>query len=172
MIRKAGFVAFLLGIWLLLWGEVSVANVVSGLLVAALLLVVFPRTPSTATTGFVVRPLPTLRFVLFFGREMVESVLLLSREVLSRRSRIHTGVIAVPVHGCPGSLLAAIANLLALTPGTMTVRIETDPPTLYVHVLIFRDIERVRVKIEQLNRLVVLAFAGPDDCARFLEASR
>ena len=66
MIRQAGFVAFLLGIWLLLWGEVSVANVVSGLLVAALLLLVFPRTPSS--TGFVVRPVPTLRFLVFFGR--------------------------------------------------------------------------------------------------------
>jgi multicomponent Na+:H+ antiporter subunit E len=169
VIRRIGFVAFLLGIWLLLWGEVSVANVVSGLLVAALLLVVFPRTPST--TGFVVRPVPTLRFLLFFAREMVESVVLLSREVLSRRSRFHTGVIAVPVYGCSGSLLAVIANLIALTPGTMTVRIETDPPTLYVHVLIFRDIETVRLKTEQLNRLVVLAFAGKDECARFLEAT-
>jgi multicomponent Na+:H+ antiporter subunit E len=170
MIRQSGFVAFLLGVWLLLWGEVSVANVVSGLLVAALLLVVFPRTPST--TGFVVRPLPTLRFFLFFSREMIGSVALLSREVLSRHSRFHTGVVAVPVHGCPTSLLAAIANLIALTPGTMTVRIETDPPTLYVHVLIFHDIESVRGKIERLNRHVVLAFAAKDDCARFLEATR
>jgi multicomponent Na+:H+ antiporter subunit E len=169
VIRHTGFVAFLLGIWLLLWGEVSVANVVSGLLVAAALLVVFPR--SSSTTGFVVRPVPTLRFLVFFAREMVESVVLLSREVLSRRSRFHTGVVAVPVRGCPGSLLAVIANLLALTPGTMTVEIQTDPPTLFVHVLIFRDIETVRVKIEQLNRLVVLAFAPKDDCLRFLEAS-
>ena len=135
-----------------------------------LLLLVFPRTPST--TGFVVRPVPTLRFLLFFGREMIESVVLLSREVLSRRSRFHTGVIAVPVHGCPDSLLAVVANLLALTPGTMTVQIDADASTLYVHVLIFRDVETVRVKIEQLNRLVVLAFAGQDDCARFLEANR
>ena len=67
--------------------------------------------------------------------------------------------------GCPDSLLAVVANLLALTPGTMTVRIETDTPTLYVHVLIFRDIETVRGKIEDLNRLVVLAFAGKDECA-------
>jgi multicomponent Na+:H+ antiporter subunit E len=170
MIRQAGFVAFLLGIWLLLWGEVSVANVVSGLVVAALLLLVFPRTPST--TRFVVRPVPTLRFLVFFGREMAESVVLLSREVLSRRSRFHTGVIAVPVHGCRGSLLAVIANLIALTPGTMTVRIDADTPTLYVHVLIFRDIETVRGKIEQLNRHVVLAFASKDECARFLEATR
>jgi multicomponent Na+:H+ antiporter subunit E len=170
MIRRAGFVAFLLAIWLLLWGEVSVANVGTGLVVAALLLVVFPRTPST--TRFVVRPVPTLRFLVFFVREMVESVVLLSREVLSRRSRFHTGVVAVPVHGCPNSLLAAVANLIALTPGTMTVRIETDPQILYVHVLIFHDIETVRAKIEQLNRLVVLAFARKDDCARFLAAAR
>ena len=170
MIRQAGFVAFLLGIWLLLWGEVSVANIASGLLVAALLLIVFPR--PRATTGFVIRPLPTLRFLLFFAREMIESVVLLSREVLSRRSRYHTGVIAVPVHGCSGSLLAVVANLIALTPGTMTVEIETTPPTLYVHVLIFHDIDSVRVKIERLNELVVLAFAPKDDCAYFMKVTR
>jgi multicomponent Na+:H+ antiporter subunit E len=170
MIRQAGFVAFLLGIWLLLWGEVSAANVVSGLLVAALLLLVFPRTPSP--TRFVVRPVPTLRFLVFFGREMIQSVVLLSREVLSRRSRFHTGVIAVPVHGCPGSLLAVVATLIALTPGTMAVGIDADTPTLYVHVLIFRDIETMRVKIEQLNRVVVLAFAAEDDRRYFLEVTR
>ncbi len=170
MIRQTGFVAFLLGIWLLLWGEVSIANVVSGLLVAGLLLLVFPRNASTM--GFVVRPVPTVRFLVFFAREMIESVVLLNREVLSRRSRFHTGVIAVPVHGCPSALLAVVANLIALTPGTMTVRIDADASTLYVHVLIFRDVESVRGKIEQLNRHVVLAFAGKDDCARFLAANR
>jgi multicomponent Na+:H+ antiporter subunit E len=168
MIRRAGFVAFLLAIWLLLWGEVSVANVMSGLLVTALLLVVFPRAPGA--TGFVIRPLPTARFVVFFAREMVESVLLLSRAVLSRESQLHTGVIAVPVHGCRGSLLAVLANLLALTPGTMTVELRDEPPTLYAHVLIFRDLESVRAKVQRLNRLVVLAFAPQDDCAFYLES--
>ena len=52
-------------IWVLLWGDLSAANVASGVLLAVLLLAVFPRTPST--TGFVVRPLPTLRFLLFFA---------------------------------------------------------------------------------------------------------
>jgi multicomponent Na+:H+ antiporter subunit E len=167
VIRRAGFVAFLLAIWLLLWGEVSAANVLSGLLVAALLLVVFPRAPGT--TGFVVRPVPTVRFLAFFGREMVESVLLLSRAVLGRESRFHTGVIAVPVFGCRGLLLAVIANLVALTPGTMAVELREDPTTVYAHVLIFHDIETVRGKIQQLNRLVVLAFAAKEDRAVFLE---
>jgi multicomponent Na+:H+ antiporter subunit E len=170
MIRHTGFVAFLLGIWLLLWGEVSVANVVSGLLVAALLLVVFPRGSSPA--GFVVRPVPTLRFLAYFARQMIGSVVLLSHAVLSRRARFHAGVVAVPVDVSSSSLLAVMANLLALSPGTMTVEIENAPPTLVVHVLIFRDVDTVRMKIEQLNRLVVLAFAGKDDHERFLEADR
>lgn len=167
MIRLAGFISFLLAIWLLLWGEISLANVASGLLVAAVLLVVFPR-PRT-TNGFVIRPVHTLRFLLFFGREMIGSVVLLSREVLSRRSRMHTGVIAVPVYGCSPSLLAVVANLLALTPGTTTVEIQTEPATLFVHVLIFHDIEHVRGRVVDLNRLVVLAFGSRDDCSRFLE---
>ncbi len=169
MIRRVGFVVFLLVIWLLLWGEVSVANVVSGLLVTALLLVVFPRSPGP--TGFVVRPVPTLRFAVFFAREMVESALMLIRSVLGRESRLHTGVIAVPVFGCRGSLLAIIANLIALTPGTVAVELRDDPTMLYVHVLVFDDIEAARAKVQQLNRLVVLAFAAKDQRAVFLEPS-
>jgi multicomponent Na+:H+ antiporter subunit E len=167
VIRTAGYVGFLLVVWLLLWGEVSAANVVSGLLVAALLLVVFPRPRST--TGFVIRPIPTVRFLALFAHDLVVSNLVLSREVVSRRSRMQTGVIAVPIHGCSESLLAVIANLLALSPGTMTVDITTQPSVLYVHVLIFRDLESVRAKIARLNRLVVEAFASRDDCAAFQE---
>jgi multicomponent Na+:H+ antiporter subunit E len=167
VIRTVGYVGFLLVVWVLLWGEVSAANVVSGLLVAVLLLVVFPRPRST--TGFVMRPIPTVRFLAFFARELVVSTLVLSREVVSRRSRMRTGVIAAPIHGCSDSLVAVIANLLALSPGTMTVDIATEPSVLYVHVLIFRDLESVRARIARLNRLVVDAFASRDDCAAFQE---
>ena len=167
MIRTVGYVAFLLGVWVLLWGELSVANVVSGLLVAILLLVVFPRPRST--TGFVIRPIPTIRFLAFFARELVVSNLVLSREVVSRRSRMLTGVIAAPIHGCSDSLVGVIANLLALTPGTMTVEIATNPNVLYVHVLIFDDLDTVRAKITELNRLVVAAFASREGRAAFLE---
>lgn len=170
MTRTVGYVAFLLGVWVLLWGDLSAANVVSGLLVATLLLVVFPRPRST--TGFVIRPIPTIRFLAFFARELVVSNLLLSREVVSPRSRMLTGVIAAPIYGCSDSLVGVIANLLALTPGTMTVEIETDPSVLYVHVLIFDDLDTVRAKITELNRLVVSAFASRESRASFLEMTK
>lgn len=153
------FVVYLVAIWLLLWGELSVANVLSGLAVAAILLVVFPM-DRRITPRYVFRPIATARFLAYFLRQVVISNVVLSREVLSPRPRIHTGVVAAPVVGCSPGLLTFIANMTALTPGTMAVEVSLDPPTVYIHVLHLHDIDRVRRDIARLNELAVRAFGS------------
>ena len=150
----------LVGLWLLLWDQLSVANVLSGLVVAVLLLVAFP-VERQRDRWYTLRPIATLRFLAHVLWKAVEANVWLTREVVSRRSRIRTGIVATPLDGCSAELLTFLANVIALTPGTMVVEASADPPVLYVHVLDLRSIEAVRADVHRLESLAVRAFGSP-----------
>ena len=154
--RRATLLVFF---WLLAWGHVSVANVVSGIVVATGLLIAFPP-HRPAVSGASISPLGTARLVLYVLSQLVPSNLLVTREILGRRSRIRTGVLAYPLEQRSDAVLSLMAHVIALTPGTMTVEATSDPPVLYVHFLLLDDLARARRTVARLERLAVAAL-GP-----------
>jgi multicomponent Na+:H+ antiporter subunit E len=151
----------LVGLWLLAWGHVTVANIVSGIVVAAALLVAFPATrrgrPRTR-----VHPIAVGRLLLYVLGQLVVSNVIVARGILSRRSHIRTGVIAHRVQHPSDALLTLIANIIALTPGTMTVDVTREPPIIYVHFLLLSDVDDARRVIARLERLVFAAVGDPE----------
>jgi multicomponent Na+:H+ antiporter subunit E len=146
-------------IWVLAWGSPSVANVASGVAVAAVLLAVAPDTwPGRSRPR--VRPVAIVRFAASALAKVVESNVVLTREVLSPRSRIHTGVVGVPLPECSDALLALMTNVMALTPGTMPLEVTREPTVIYVHVLHLHDVEDVRREVQQLAALAYRAFGS------------
>ena len=63
------------------------------------------------------------------------------------------------------SLVTVVANAIALMPGSVTVEVERDPPTLYVHVLHLRSVEDVRRDIHRLEVMAVRAFGSAEALA-------
>jgi multicomponent Na+:H+ antiporter subunit E len=149
-VRYAAYVVLLVTLWLLAWGEASVANVVSGVTVAVALLVAFPPRRGSSVR---VSPFGVLRLTGYLLVQLVVSNVLVAREILSRRSRVRTGVIAYAVPNGSDVLLALVANVIALTPGTMTVEATREPPVLYVHFLLLDDVAGARTAIAKLEAL-------------------
>lgn len=152
-----GLVAVLVAIWMLAWGSLSWANLLSGIAVAAAISVVVPdvrRAPHLP----IVRPLPALRLVASMLLNMAVSNVILARQVLARRPHLATGVVRVPLAGCSDEVLTVIASLVALTPGTMPVEVEQNPTVMYVHVLQLADPDHVRRTIWRLRDQVVATF--------------
>ena len=90
--KYLGRIAFLTTIWVLMWGSLSTANVLSGTLVAALLLVAFPvrETPDGPSSMLRLRPVALARLLGWIGVQLIMSNAQLVREVLTRGSRIRT----------------------------------------------------------------------------------
>jgi multicomponent Na+:H+ antiporter subunit E len=153
-------------IWVLAWGSPTPANILGGLGVAALLLVV---SPDGRPHGRIrVRPLALARFVGFVLLSVVQSNVEITREVLSRESRITTGVVAVPLPDCSDGLLTLITNVMALTPGTMPIEVRQHPTVMYIHVLHLGDVEEARREVQHLARLAYHAF-GSDEAVAALD---
>jgi multicomponent Na+:H+ antiporter subunit E len=159
--RPPALVVWLTVLWVLLWGDLSVANVLGGLAVA-LLVVVVARDVSTAqTSGMRLRPLAALRFAGHFLVELVKANLVLAWEIVTPRNRIHTGIVAVELPGASDGLVTLVADAVTLTPGTLTVEVRREPvPVLYVHVLHLRAVEDVRADVHRLRDLAERAFGS------------
>ena len=160
--RNTASVVLLVTLWLLAWGEASLANVVSGVVIAVALLAAFPPQRPSAVR---ISPTGALRLAAYVLGQLVVSNILVAREILSRRSRVRTGVVAYAVPGASDVLLALIANVIALTPGTMTVEATREPPVLYVHFLLLDDVANARAAIARLEAVCrrALREAAPTD---------
>lgn len=163
-------IAWLVAVWVALWGDVSVANVLSGTALAVVLLLVFP-VRGERRRGLVLRPLAIARLVGYFLRTLVTSNVALTRAVLSREDRLCTGVIEVDLICDSDGLLTVLNHLIALTPGTTVIEIERDPCCVFVHVLQLTDIESARAAVQHLELLVIEAF-GPLDLVRRARQAR
>jgi multicomponent Na+:H+ antiporter subunit E len=150
--------AWLIVVWVALWGPVTTANVAGGLAVALAVQLLPGR---GRPTRFAVRPVPTIKFLAYFLAKLVEASVVVAVEVATPRNRIRTGVVAVPLRGASDALVTLVADAVTLTPGTLTIEVGRNPPTLYVHVLHLRDVEAVRREIRHLEVLAVRAFGSP-----------
>jgi multicomponent Na+:H+ antiporter subunit E len=144
----------LLGLWLLAWGEVSVGNIVSGIVLIAVLMLAFP-TARRVGARVRVHPIALLRLVGYVLAQLAVSNVLVAREIVSRRSRVRTGVVGYRVEQPSDLTLTLMSNIIALAPGTMTVDVTDDPPVIYVHFLLLSDVETARRTLRRLERLVV-----------------
>lgn len=169
---RAVIAVWLTVMWVLLWGELSLANVLTGVLVAVGLIVVFPPTASN-DDPLVVRPVAAVSFLVWFLWQLVVTNLAVAREVLlpSARSQIRPAVVAVRLRTRSGRLATIIANAITLTPGTLTIDARGRPALLYVHVLSFTDVASAVADVEDLERRAVRAFGTDEDVARVSAAS-
>ena len=167
-IRLPALIIWLTLVWLLLWGDFSLANVLAGVLVAVLVLVIASPTGATWLQRTSLHPISALVFITYFLFQLLRSNLIVAWEIITPGSRLNRAIIAVPMHVASDGLVTLVGNAVTLTPGTLTIDVrEADaeigsPPILYVHVLQVGDVESARASVLKLERLAVKAFGTRD----------
>lgn len=86
-------------------------------------------------------------FFPFYARELVTANVRIAIDVLTPGTRLNPGFIAIPLTAKSDLELLAFANLVTMTPGTLSLDISPDRRTLYVHVMYLDDIEAARDSI-------------------------
>lgn len=153
MSRAAG-PAGLLVVWLLLWGELSAANVASGLLVVGLVVLADRRLRLPRRHR--VHPVRVLVLLADLALRLVVASWAVVLTVLRPSpDRLRSGVVRVPLSATSPTVVTLVADLISLTPGTLTL--DARDGVLYVHVLGLVDPDRVRSDVGQLERLVTAA---------------
>jgi multicomponent Na+:H+ antiporter subunit E len=154
---------FLTLVWVLLWGDLSWANIVGGGVLALVVLLLFPL-PSVAARGRF-RPVPFVALAVRFGWDLVVASFQVAFLALRPGYRPAGAVVQVQLRNPDDLFLTTTAVLSTLVPGTLVIETRRRAGLVFLHVL---DIQRsggpeaVRADILRLEERVLRAFA-PDD---------
>lgn len=164
-VRQLPLIAGLVLLWMLLWGTWSWANLLSGLLVAVLVLWLLPLPPVVEHARF--RPLAVLHLVGWFVWDLVLSSVQVAWLSL-RPGPVRAAVIGVQLRTDSDLLLTLISNTVNLVPGALVLDVDRTSRRLLVHVLLMRDeseVERQRRSVLVVEERVVKAFGSAREVA-------
>lgn len=85
-----------------------------------------------------------VEFAAFFLTELVLASVRVGVDVLTPRHRARPGIVAVPLDAKTDGEITLFANLVSLTPGSLSIDLSEDRGTLFVHVMFLDDAEAFR----------------------------
>ena len=133
--------------WVALTGEVSPGNLLEGAVLSALLLALLRF---RAGRGVRLSKVPkALGLLAYFLKELLLANAAVARSVLSPASSLSPGIVAVPLDLASDAGIATLANLITLTPGTLSIDVSEDRRTLFVHALQIGDPEAFRREVKE-----------------------
>jgi len=152
-IRRLLVVLGLAAVWCAYWGEVSVANVASGLLVGAV-----ASTIGNEASGRRIRLVPMMRLLWVVFVDLVESTAVVVREVVTVVDDTDEAIIVVPIDSAGRNHLLLLYVAITLTPGTAVVAGSHDEEVLYLHILHADRRDAIEEHVALLVRLAERAF--------------
>jgi multicomponent Na+:H+ antiporter subunit E len=181
-LRVPAIMSWLTLLWIMLWGDLSWANVLGGVAIAGLVVLV-ARLESASLRPTYFHPHWAVAYVAVLAWQLLLSNLRLAVEILTPGDGTYTAIIAVPIRGGSDAVVNLVANSITLTPGTMTMEVTrhvreeydyngdgivdemTAGAILYVHCLYGEDAEAVRHQVLELEELALKAFGSDIDRA-------
>lgn len=92
-----------------------------------------------------------LGLLFYFLRELTVASLVVAWDVITPRSHVESGVIALPLDAKSNIEITILASLISLTPGTLSLDLSVDRRVLYVHAVYIKkgDVESLKRQIKE-----------------------
>jgi multicomponent Na+:H+ antiporter subunit E len=132
--------------WAALTGDFHLQNVFIGFLLGYLVLYMVRNV--VGSPRYAERMGKAIGFAFYFLWEMLLANLKVAYDVLTPTHHMRPGVIAIPLDARTDFEITILANLITLTPGTMSLDVSTDRRVLYIHAMYVDDPDELRRKIK------------------------
>ncbi|KKX28093.1 Na+/H+ antiporter subunit E [Rhizobium sp. LC145] len=144
-------------VWVAITGSASFHNLAFGFLLATLCLWIVRD--EMGGRGYWKRFGRVLSLLVLFLKELALSAWKVAVLVVSPRMDLKPGIFAFPLTVDRDFEITLLANLITLTPGTLSVDVSVDRKTLFVHAIDCSDIEATKRDIaEGFERKIMEAF--------------
>lgn len=141
-------VLLLTGVWVAVTEDAGVVNVVAGLAISIGITLLHAGRLTLTGGGIMVVP-RAIGLLLYLVFDLVRSNVRVVILVLRPRVDLCPGIVAVPIDLAHDWQVALLANLITLTPGSLTVEVSRDRKTLFVHDLVVEDPDEIRRQIKE-----------------------
>lgn len=125
--------------WVGLTGDFNRNNFILGLFLSYGVLYLFQGT--LGTTSYFKKVRQVTYFIIYFAWQLILANLRVAYEVLTPDLRMSPAIIAIPLDVKSGLEITLLANLITLTPGTLSLEVSEDNRFLYVHTMYFDERE-------------------------------
>jgi multicomponent Na+:H+ antiporter subunit E len=133
-------------IWAMMGGQFTLSHLFVGFVLGYGILLLAQRIVGTGDYAWRVWRL--ISFVLFFLWELLLANLRVAHDVATPSLHMRPGVVAIPLEARTDVEITLLANLLALTPGTLSLDVSDDRRTLYIHAMFIGDPEHLRRSVK------------------------
>ncbi len=153
-------------IWVLLWGDLSLANLVSGFLLGMLITWVFPLPPIDFHGRFRLWPHAKMIAILLF--DLTRSSFVVAAQAFHFGHTMRNAVVRVNLRTHSDLYLTLTSELVSLVPGSLVMEARRQESVVYLHVMDVRshaDIAAARRKVLEAEERVVRSFGSDDEVA-------
>ncbi len=140
------FNVFLALVWALANGHISLQSLSLGFILGYGVL--WFVQPLMGSSRYFERLPVAVRFAGFFLWQLLLSNLRVAYDVITPRLYMRPGIVAVPLDAKTDQEITLLANLITLTPGTLSLDVSEDRSTLYVHAMFVDSPDSVRDSIK------------------------
>jgi multicomponent Na+:H+ antiporter subunit E len=137
---------FLAFVWALAGGLISLTSLTVGFVLGYLVLWV--AQPVMPPTRYFRRLPAAVRFAGYFLWQLLLSNLRVAYDVVTPHLYMQPGIVAIPLDAKTDQEITLLANLITLTPGTLSLDVSEDRRILYVHAMFVDDADSVRDSIK------------------------
>lgn len=156
--------AWLTAVWVLLWGNVSPANVLGGIAVGLGIMILLPL-PKVPVEGRI-HLLSLVRLIGVFLYSALESSVSVAWLAIRPQAPPVTGVLRCRIAIKSDLVLTLCVDALNLIPGTMVLEIDQTRRLIYVHVLDMgsqKAVDAFYHSVRRLEKLFIAAFERDSD---------
>ena len=132
--------------WILLTGEIDAGNFIEGVLIGYFILWI-SKSALGGTKYFKKIP-KAVSFFFYFLKELILANLRVAYDVITPKDHMTPGIIAIPLEASTDMEITLLANLITLTPGTLSLDVSKDKKTIYIHALFVNDPDKFRKEIK------------------------
>lgn len=131
-------------VWVALTGHLNYPNFMFGFVIGFFILWLLAKTmkSGSAEKSYFYRVPKIFMFFLFFMYDMIKANIEVTIEIMTPKLNMAPGIIAYKHAFKTDFEITMFTNIVALTPGTMVVKVSNDKKTLYIHSLYLKDKEK------------------------------
>jgi multicomponent Na+:H+ antiporter subunit E len=134
-------------IWASLNGEFSLTNLLAGFVLGYAVLWLMQAVIGQST--YFTKMGQGLELALFFLKELIVANFSVAYYVLAPRDRMRPAVQAIPLEPAKDISITLLANMITLTPGTLSLDVSPDRKYLFIHNIAVTDLEQSRKQIKE-----------------------
>lgn len=134
-------------IWMALQTSFSPADFLVGFLFGFVIIALTQRAMGRGEYG--AKAWTLVKFVGFVFWSIIKANIEVAKVVLSPRMDVRPGIVAVPLDVQSNLGITVLANVITLTPGTLSVDVASDRRTLYIHTINVDDPDAMRQEIKE-----------------------